>query len=111
MYRILAIEKSQRAGRANAVPDPHCVDLPSIGSARFFNLGTGLTMGQYVRSTSLAQSPDLQCFASGQFQTQHFSRQVNYAAFSPIFSMAEKLLNQIPNGQMRGLTTCPCYRA
>jgi hypothetical protein len=95
VYRILADQKSQRAERANAVPGPRCTGLPSIGNARLFNLGTGLTMGRHVRSFSVAQSPHMGCSASGQFQTQRFSRYMNCAGFSPIFPMAEKLQHQL----------------
>jgi hypothetical protein len=77
-----AAEKSQRVERANAGPGRLPVDFPSI-----------------------------EYFASEQFQTQYFPRQLNFGVFSPILLMTEKLNHQILNGQMRGLTTCPCYRA
>jgi len=97
--RSRAIEKSQHAELTSAVSGRRRSDLPTISNAR------------HLRSISASRISYPGCFAIEQFQIRHFSRQVHFAAFSPIFFVAEKLLNQIQKRHMRGLTTCPYYRA
>jgi hypothetical protein len=115
VHRMRAREKSQYAELANAVGGRRPADLRSITNALLSTLGSGLVRGRkpgrQIRFISVPRISQQRCFASGQLHIRHFSRQVNSGAFSPISFMAEKLLNKILNGLMRGLTTCPCYRA